>query len=77
MDAIGVQYTKAADPLAAISDADKKVAVISATPANLKTLAGSMDKLQAFWNRGGYDRLAWPDARRVWPTTTRSSAWIM
>ena len=54
MDAIGVQYGKAADVLAAIGDPDKKIAVISATPANLKTLAANMDKLEAFWNRGGY-----------------------
>ena len=44
---------KAADALAAIGDADKKIAVISATPANLKTLAANLDKLKAFWQRGG------------------------
>jgi hypothetical protein len=54
MDAIGVQYSKAVDVLAAIGDLDKKVAVISATPDNLKTFATHMDKLTAFWNRGGY-----------------------
>lgn len=53
MDAIGVQYSRAADVLAAIEDSDKKIAVISATPASLKTMAANMDKLDAFWNRGG------------------------
>lgn len=53
MDAIGVQYSRVADVLSAIGDPDKKIAVISATPANLKTLAAGMDKLDAFWNRGG------------------------
>ncbi len=53
MDAIGVQYSRAADVLSAIGDPDKRIAVISATPANLKTLAANMDKLNAFWNRGG------------------------
>jgi len=53
MDAIGVQYVRAADVLSAIGDPDKKITVISATPANLKILAASMDKLEAFWSRGG------------------------
>ncbi len=53
MDAIGVQYSRATDLLSAIGDPDKRIAVISATPANLKTLAANMDKLDAFWNRGG------------------------
>ncbi|HSW00055.1 MAG TPA: hypothetical protein VLI39_07780 [Sedimentisphaerales bacterium] len=53
MDAIGVQYDKAADVLSAIGDPDKKIAVISATPAHLKTLAANMGKLEAFWSRGG------------------------
>lgn len=54
MDAIGVQYSRAADVLSAIGDADKKIVVLSATPAHLKVLAGNMDKVQAFWNRGGH-----------------------
>lgn len=53
MDAIGVQYDRAADVLSAIADSDKRIAVVSATPANLKTLATSMDRLHAFWARGG------------------------
>ncbi|MBN1362202.1 MAG: hypothetical protein JW993_16520 [Sedimentisphaerales bacterium] len=54
MDAIGVQYSKAPDVLAAISDVDKKIAVISATPSHLATLAGNIDQVRAFWDRGGY-----------------------
>lgn len=54
MDAIGVQYSKAADALAAIRDADKRIAVISATSANLKSLADNMAQVEAFWNRDGY-----------------------
>ena len=53
IDAIGLQYSKAANVLAALADTDKKVALISATPANLATLAGAMDKVNAFWQRGG------------------------
>jgi hypothetical protein len=53
VDAIGLQYAKAADAVAAINDPDKKVALVSATPAALKLLAGNLDALQAFWNRGG------------------------
>jgi hypothetical protein len=54
LDAIGVHYSKSIDVLAAISDPDKKVAVVPATPDNLKTFAANMDKLTAFWDRGGY-----------------------
>ena len=53
VDAIGLQYAKADDVLAAIKDSGKKIALVSATPANLKLLAGNMDALQAFWQRGG------------------------
>ncbi len=53
LDAIGVQYGRAADALSAIGDPDKRIAVISATPAHLKVLAGAMAKVETFWNRGG------------------------
>jgi hypothetical protein len=53
VDAIGLQYTKAADALASINDTGKKIALISATPANLKVLAGNQNALQSFWQRGG------------------------
>jgi beta-galactosidase len=53
-DAAGLQYSNAGDALAAISDPKIKLAVISATPANLKQLAGNMAKVNAFMQRGGY-----------------------
>ncbi|MEI6166259.1 MAG: glycoside hydrolase family 2 TIM barrel-domain containing protein [bacterium] len=53
LDAMGLQYAKAADPLAAISDPARKIAVISATPASLATLAKAMPTIEAFWKRGG------------------------
>lgn len=51
--AIGLQYSESAEPLAAVRDAKKKIAIVSATPAHLKQLAGDPTALQAFWQRGG------------------------
>ena len=42
----GLQYAKAADPLAALSAAGVKIAVIAASPANLKTLAANLAKVE-------------------------------
>jgi hypothetical protein len=53
-DAIGLQYTQNNDPLAAISDAKIKLAIIEATPANLQKLSGALAKVNAFTARGGY-----------------------
>lgn len=53
IDGIGLQYTKAADPIAAIGDASRKIAIVSATPGNLAALASALPKVEAFWNRGG------------------------
>jgi len=53
VDAIGLQYAGAADALAAIQDAGRKIALVSATPANLKLLAGNQGALDSFWQRGG------------------------
>ena len=53
LEGIGLQYSKAPDPLAAISDPARKIAILSATPANLAALAGAMPAVQAFWARGG------------------------
>ncbi|MGA2656100.1 MAG: hypothetical protein ABSH34_01145, partial [Verrucomicrobiota bacterium] len=53
LDAIGLQYAKAGDALAAIGDADRQIALLSATPATLKLLAGNPGGLQSFWQRGG------------------------
>ncbi len=54
LDAIGLRYSRAADPLEAISRPDVKLAVVSATPSNLKALAGSLDRVKAFTKGGGY-----------------------
>jgi beta-galactosidase len=53
-DAAGLQYSTTGDALAAISDPKIKLAIVSATPANLKQLAGNMAKVNAFMQRGGY-----------------------
>ena len=53
VDAIGLEYAKAGDALAAIKDASRKIALVSATPANLRLLAGNPGALEAFWQRGG------------------------
>jgi beta-galactosidase len=53
VDAIGLQYAAAADALAAIKDAERRIALVSATPANLKLLAGNPGALESFWQRGG------------------------
>lgn len=53
VDAIGLQYQKA-DALAALGEAKTKLLLVSATPANLKTLAGNLEKVNAFTGRGGY-----------------------
>ena len=53
VDAIGLEYAKAGDALAAVKDANRKIALVSATPANLKLLAGNPAALEAFWQRGG------------------------
>ncbi len=53
VDTIGLQYAIAGDAVAAIQDADRKIALVSATPGNLKLLAGKLGELQSFWDRGG------------------------
>lgn len=53
MDAVGLQYSKAADALAAVRDRANKIALVSATPQNLKALASELPALQSFWERGG------------------------
>ncbi|MCW3052812.1 MAG: Beta-galactosidase/beta-glucuronidase, partial [Chthonomonadales bacterium] len=54
LDGVGLNYTKATDPLQALSGAGGKVAVISATPGNLKTLAENQPKVNAFTRAGGW-----------------------
>ena len=53
MDATGLQYSKATEPLAAIA-APGKIAIVSATPANLKTLAENLAKVETFTKSGGW-----------------------
>ena len=52
LDAISLQYSAVPDPLAAMKSG--KIAVISATPANLKVLADNPDKVKAFNDGGGW-----------------------
>jgi beta-galactosidase len=54
MDALGVRHGRATDALGAISDAKIKLAVINASPANLKQLAANLPKVEAFNKGGGY-----------------------
>jgi len=54
LDAIGLQYAKAGDPLAALGAGGAAVAVISASPAHLKALAGALPKVSAFTDAGGW-----------------------
>lgn len=51
---IGLQCTRVADPLAALASPEVKLAVIDATPANLKALADNPAKVEAFTKGGGY-----------------------
>ncbi len=52
LDSISLQYTAVPDPLAAM--AAGKIAIVSATPANLKSLADNPDKVKAFNDAGGW-----------------------
>jgi beta-galactosidase len=52
LDGISLQYAKVADPLAAL--AAGKIAIISATPVNLKVLADNLEKVKAFNEAGGW-----------------------
>jgi beta-galactosidase len=53
VEAIGLQHTKAANALAALQDARQKIALVSADPAQLHSLAENLPALQSFWQRGG------------------------
>lgn len=54
LDGVGLTYTKAADPLQAIGGTGGKVAIIAATPTNLKTLSDNLPKVNAFTRAGGW-----------------------
>ena len=52
LDATGLKYTPVSDPLAALGAG--KIAVIAATPANLKTLADRAGQVRQFTANGGW-----------------------
>lgn len=52
LDGINVQYVKAANPLDALTKG--KIAVVSASPANLKTLAANQAQVRTFTQAGGH-----------------------
>jgi len=53
IEAIGLQYSQADDPLAVIREGSKKIVLASATPEYLKSLAGNLPVLQRYWQNGG------------------------
>lgn len=53
LDEIGLQYARVDDPLEALRTAGVRVAIISASPPNLRTLAQSLDQVNAFTEAGG------------------------
>ncbi len=54
LDAIGLQYERANDLIGVLSGTGKRLAIVSATPANLKTLAAESAKVDAYTQSGGY-----------------------
>jgi beta-galactosidase len=52
MLAVGVRFTQTMDPLKALSPGT--IAVVAATPANLKTLAANLPKAETFTRSGGW-----------------------
>ncbi len=53
LDEIGLKHAKASTPLDALNGA-AKVAIVSASPANLRTLADNAAKVKAFHDAGGW-----------------------
>ena len=53
-DAVGLTYAKASDPLEAIAQAQEKIAIIQATPANLAAIAAHLDLVKSFTEAGGW-----------------------
>ena len=54
LDALGLQYEKAGSVAEALGGNSKRLAIVSAVPANLKTLAADRTKVDAFTKSGGY-----------------------
>ncbi len=53
LDRIGLVYERHSDPLSALGAPGAKIAVIAASPANLKMLASHLDRVDAFCKTGG------------------------
>jgi hypothetical protein len=54
MDAIGLKYTAVAGPVETLTSPEAKIAIIAATPANLKQMVCSSDKVEGFTAKGGW-----------------------
>ena len=54
LDAVGLQYSKGADALAAVAPGSPRIAIVNATPANLHSLASNLTKVRAFTQAGGW-----------------------
>lgn len=54
LDAIGLRYEKASAPADALARPGVKLAVVSATPSNLRALAADLPRLRSFTAAGGY-----------------------
>jgi len=54
LESVGVVHTRVNDPLKAISLPGQRIAVIGASPANLKTLAANLPLVRQFNGRGGW-----------------------
>ena len=54
LDALGLQYEKSNSIAEALSGNGKRLAIVSATPVNLKMLASDLTKVDAFTKSGGY-----------------------
>jgi beta-galactosidase len=54
LDTISLNYEKVSDPLSAIGKSGDRIAVIAATPANLKALAAHSDAVSRFTQGGGW-----------------------
>ncbi|MBW3636507.1 MAG: hypothetical protein KY445_08595 [Armatimonadetes bacterium] len=54
LDAAGLEYSRTDSPLTALSTHNIKMAIINASPSNLKILADNMSRVEAFFGKGGY-----------------------
>jgi hypothetical protein len=50
---IGLKYDEAANPVESVKNAKNGIAIVSADPENLASLASQMSLLEDFWKRGG------------------------